>query len=63
MTVDKSVDKNVAKPGEKVTYTYTVTNTGNSDLEVTLTDVFSKNGKEMDDQLVLKDQAGNVYEW
>ena len=59
--MDKSVDKNVAKPGEKVTYTYTVTNTGNSDLKVTLTDVFSKNGKEMDKQLVLKDAEGNVY--
>ncbi len=28
---------------------------------MTLTDVFSKNGKELDKQLVLKDEEGNIY--
>ncbi len=62
LAVDKSVDKKVAKPGDTVIYTYTVTNTGNSDLKVTLADVFSKNDKEMDKQLVIYDEKGNVYD-
>ena len=57
----KSVDKNEAKPGETVKYTYTVTNTGNSDLQVTLSDVFSKDGVKLDEQLVLKDAEGKIY--
>ncbi len=64
LSVDKAVDKNEALPGETVKYTYTVTNTGNSDLEVTLKDVFSKVGDEASatlEQLVIKDAKGNVY--
>ncbi len=56
LEVTKTVDQNKVKPGNKVTYTITVTNTGNTVLEkVTLADLMKRDNVVMDKQLVLMD--------
>ncbi|WP_139891617.1 Cna B-type domain-containing protein, partial [Bacillus sp. D386] len=55
LDVEKTADKSQYKPGETVTYTITITNTGNVDLKrITLKDVFSKDGDDNIDQLKLE---------
>ncbi|WP_187393445.1 SpaA isopeptide-forming pilin-related protein [Bacillus sp. E214] len=55
LTVEKTADKSQYKPGETVTYTITITNTGNIDLKgIELTDVFSKDGDDTIKQLTLE---------